>query len=64
MTTSTYILEILALEDTVEHVCGPFRVLVGKGRVPSVEKVELDGDNVAFADWFEIVVLVSDVLSR
>ena len=56
------ILEVLALENPLNHICSPFGVLRGKRGVPPVKQIELDGDDISLADRLQVVVGVSDGL--
>lgn len=55
------VLGVFAVEELGEPLLSPLGVLGGEGGVPPVEEVELDGDDVAFADGFPAVVGAADV---
>lgn len=50
-----YLAKIFPLEDFIEFVFRPRRIFFRQGRMPSVEKVEFQRNNVSFSDWRKVV---------
>jgi hypothetical protein len=52
-------------EDATEHIVRkPFLVLLGKGRMPPIEQVELDANDIPFPAGHEVVFGGADGLKR
>lgn len=63
-TGPSYLIPLLTREQLLENLLCPRRVLLGHARVPSIQKIEFDGDDVPFASGCERMVKISGELEN
>ncbi len=51
-----YLAGVFSIEKLIEELLGPLGILFGQGGVPSVEQVELRGDNVPLSSWGDFMI--------
>lgn len=51
-----YLAGVFSIEKLLEEIFGPLGILFGQSGVPSVEQVELDGDNVPLSSRGDFMI--------
>lgn len=51
-----YLAGVFSIEELLEEFLCPLRILFRQSGVPSVEQVELDGDDVSLSSWGDFMI--------